>query len=384
MPEINTEVTPQPEVVSTNWDALEKDYSNTPLTQEKPAEQKTEPAVEEKTIVDEVAKLEETKTEPKVEEKKPDEVKDETKEEVVEEKPIIEFKVEEILPESAKLAEEGTWLRIAQDLKLEGVTEDSWEAFDKARTAPLLKEIETLKLGQKVDYLATLKPETATALKLIEMGVKEEALFAPTREIESYLSMTPEQLVRADFELQKDKGWTDELIDAKMEELAADPKKLQLADAELRIYLNEEKTRIINERSQLVQNFESQKEAAALQRKQAEDTQFEQTLNTVSKFMDVPVNEEVKKAIITKYRNGGYDNDFSSAKSKVDLILNKELGTQLIKSLKNTAFEKGRETVTKKLANIPIVTNTNVGSKVETNNQSNDNWAAIEKDFGIK
>ncbi len=402
MPEINQEVTPQSEAVSNNWDALEKDYSETPLTQEKPAEK---PVIEEPIIKEEEKKVEETKPEPTAEEKVKLEAdalvaeKKElgladtaTKEEVATAKALkeatgnIEFKVEDIIPKGSELAAEGTWLRVAQDLKIEGVNEDTFDAFKAALEKPLVEQIEALKTNAKVDYLATLKPETATALKLIEMGIKEEQLFAPTREIDNYLAMTPEQLVRADLEERRKQGeaWTDDLIDAKMEELLADPKKLQLADFELRTILENSKKETIEQRTQLVQQFEKQKEAAALKQKEQETIQFEQTLNTVSKFMDVDIKPEIKQAIITKYRNGGYDNDFSSPKAKVDLILNKELGTQLIKSIRNTEFQKGLEKATKGLLNVPPVINSNAGSKVDPSKQLTniDPWAAAEKGLG--
>lgn len=404
MPDNVTEVTPQSEIVSTNWDALEKDYSSTPLTQEKPAEKTEVPATEEKTVVDDIAnppKTEDAKTEPTAEEKLKLETeafeKDKkdlglaetaTKEEVAaakalkSETPKIEFKVEEILPKGSELAEEGTWIRVAQDLKIDGVTEDTFDAFKAALEKPLIEKIQTLETNSKVDYLATLKPETATALKLMEMGIKEEELFAPTREIDNYLTLENAALVRADLEAS---GWKVEMIDAEMELLTSKNLIDHQAD-KIRLTLNETKTEIVNNRNQLLQQFETQKEAAVLKQKEQEDIQFEQTLNTVSKFMDVDIKPEIKQAIITKYRNGGYDNDFKTAKTKVDYVLNKELGQQLIKSIRNTEFQKGQETVTKKLLEVPPLLNGGAGSKVDLSKQltNNDNWAAIEKDFGNK
>ncbi len=387
MPEINTEVTPQSEVASTNWDALEKDYSNTPLTQEKPKEN-IETKAEEKTVVDDIVNKEaektEVKPEDKVEEKKEETTVEKPKEETVkaEEKPVIEFKAEDILSKESQLAAEGTWLRVAQDLKIEGVNEDTFDAFKAALEKPLMEKIQTLETNAKVDYLATLKPETATALKLMEMGIKEEALFAPTRQIEDYLKLDNAAIVRADLEAM---GWKVEMVDAEMQLLEEKNLINHQAD-KIRLTLNQTKEEIIQERNQLLQQFESQKEVAALKMKEQEDNQFEQTLNTVSKFMDVPINPEVKQAILTKYRNGGYAEDFKNlAKTKVDYIINKELGAQLIKSIRNTEFQKGQETVTKKLLNTPPVTNSNAGQKVEPNNQlDNSNWDALEKDFGNK
>lgn len=371
--EVTESNTPQQEVVSTNWDAFTNDHTNAPLTQEQPKAE--EPKVEETTVIEDKA--------PIVEEEKPkEEIKAEepVKEPLKEEAPLIEFKADEILKD-VTLAEEGTWLRVAQDLKLD-IKEDSYEAFEAAivekSTAPLIAELESIKTSGKIDYLATLKPETAAVFKLMEMGVPEAELFAPTRQIEEYLRLDNAQIVRADLEAL---GWKPDMVDAEMELL--DSKNLIDHQAEkIRLTLNEEKTNIIEQRNQLVQQFETRKEQAALIQQQQEDSHFEKALTTVEKFMDTPVTKEIKDAILQKYHNGGYKDILQASNAKVELILHNELGKQLIKSLRNTAYEKGRDEITNKLLNVPPKTASSVGQTVDTNNQltNNDNWAAFERD----
>lgn len=371
--EVTEQNAPQQEVASTNWDAFTNDHTDAPLTQEKPKAEEVkveESVIEDKPAVTEEVKLEETKNEenkPKVEE-----VAAET---IPEEKPVIEFKADEILKDIA-LAEEGTWMRVAQDLKID-IKEDSYEAFEAAIKAPLQAELEALKTNAKVDYIATLKPETAAAFKLMEMGVPEAEIFAPTRQIEEYLKLDNSAIVRADLEAL---GWKAEMVDAEMELL--DSKNLIDHQAEkIRLTLNEEKTNIIEQRNQLVQQFETRKEQATLIQKQQEDAHFEKALTTVDKFMDTPVTNEIKQAILKKYSNGGYENILQAANAKVELILHNELGKQLIKSLRNTAYEKGRDEIKTKLLNVPPTVNSGAGQMVDTSNQlTNDNWAAFEKD----
>ncbi len=365
--EVTEQNAPQQEVVSTNWDAFTNDHTDAPLTQEKPKAE--EPKVEETTVIEDKA--------PIVEEEKPktEEAKEPVIEAATEEKPLIEFKADEILKDIT-LAEEGTWLRVAQDLKLD-VKEDTYEAFEAAIKAPLIAELESFKTNAKVDYLATLKPETAAVFKLMEMGVPEAELFAPTRQIEEYLKLDNSAIVRADLEAL---GWKQEMVDAEMELL--DSKNLIDHQAEkIRISLDEQRVNIIEQRNQLVQQFETRKEQAALVQKQQEDVQFEKALTTVEKFMDTPVTKEIKDAILQKYHNDGYKDILQASNAKVELILHNELGKQLIKSLRNTAYEKGRDEISNKLLNIPPKTGSSVGQTVDTNNQlTNDNWAAFESD----
>lgn len=382
--------------VDINFGALENAFGDKPLevvqtkvepTVTAPAEEKTiveAPAITEPTpeakleaekLVNEAKELglPETATKAEIEAKKLESV----------ETPLIEFKVEDILGD-LKEPEDGTWLKVAKEDGLT-ITEDTYEAFIKAKVAPYEKQIEDLKVNNKIDYFASLKPETAANFQLLEMGIPEEQIFAPTKQIESYLSLTPSELVRLDYETRMKQGeaWTSELIDAKMEELAANPTKLQLADAELRISLTSQKEAIIQERTQLVQQYKEQKEQATLRQAQEEKVQFTTALNTVSKFMDVPLSPEVKQAIITKYNQGLYDNDFKSANAKVEHILYKELANRVVKELRNTAYEKGRDEKAKKLLAIPPVTNSNVGARVLPINQDTNNpFAAMEKAFG--
>lgn len=388
------EATPQKSAVDINFAALENAYGDKPL-----AEVKTDPIVEEKPVIEEEKPTIETTPEEKLKletEALATEAKElglkegSTKEEIEaaklikEETPVIEFKAEDILPNINEPAD-GTWLKVAKERGLT-ITEDTHEAYIEAEIAPIKKELEELKANNKIDYFASLKPETAAAFQLMEMGVPQEQILAPLKDIETYLSLTPEQLVRADYEARAKQGeaWTPDLIDAKMEELSNDPTKLKLADAEIRIVLSNQAKAITEERTQLVQQYTAEKEQAAIRQVEQEKTNFATALNTVSKFLDIPINDGVKQAILTKYNQGLYENDFKSASARVEYILHKELGSKVVKELRNTAYQKGRDEITKKQLNIPPVTNSVVGANkvVPVNQNDNNPFAALEKAFG--
>jgi len=383
------------EAVETNWDAVTNAFEGKKIPEEKPIiEEKPEnQPEEEKPLIEE----QEAKPEVKTPEQEAEELKTQAKEfglpetatkEEIEaariakedaEKPLIEFKPEDI--DGAIEPEDGTWAAaaVAKGIKVEkDYKEYSFEDFEKDLIAPYVKQIEETKALTVESLFTQMKPETVAALKLMEMGVPEDKLFQPTKDIENYLAMDAAQLVRADKELL---GWEKEMIDAELELLGSKQignKTLLEHEADkLRKTLGDAKEQILNERQTYIQQYESKKEQAILAQKEQEKTQFKKAMDTVSTFMGIPVSAEVKEAILRKSNTGAYDN-IITPESKAEFILYKELGQKVLKARLNTASEKGRDEIRTKLAVIPPVTNNNAGAAVNQQ-ASTDPWAAVDK-----
>lgn len=375
------------EAIDTNWDAVTNAYEGKVITETSPVTPKEE------------IKEEAPPANIKIEEEKAPEVSEQdaliaeakelglpetaTKEEIdaaktekeAADKPLVEFKPEDI--DGGVTPEDGTWAAaaIAKGIKVEKDFKDySFEDFEKDLIAPYVKQVEDSKSISVENLFTSLKPETVAAFKLLEMGVPEDKLFQPTRDIEKYEAMDNTALIRADKELL---GWKQEMIDAEIELLTAKG----LIDHEsnkLRLVLADAKTNIINERQTYIQQYESKKEQAILAQKEQEKVQFKQAMDTVSTFMDVPIPNEVKEAIVRKYNNGAYDEQLNTPRSKVEFVLQKELQKTYLKSIMNTASEKGRDTIRTKLAAVPPVTNNNAGAATKPI-ANNDPWAAVDK-----
>jgi hypothetical protein len=375
--------TAQQDAVKANWSAIIEDHSE--VVVEQPKDDVSQETAAEKDNLN-------TETPQDIEPVKPEETKPETeavKEEVKEEK-----KEETVTAESVantdlaltaediagvpQLYEDGTFRALAKELGVE-LQEESFDAF-KEQFVPKtqLEEVKNLTID---NIFSGLKPETVAALKLMEQGIPEEQVFAPTRQIESYLALDDAALVRADLEATE--GWTPELIDHKIESLIAD-NKIALAAGEIRIGLNQQKNQITQTRTQLLQQYEQQKQNAILQQRQQESAQFTNALNNVSEFMGVPLTKEAKDAILIKYNNGLYENDLNAAQSKVAAILHNEYGAKLAKHIQNKASEAAKLETTKKLLNVPPVSS-QTGKRVETtqNNQNDSNWGALIEGFGV-
>lgn len=363
--------------VKADWSALQE-LTDVVVEQPKAKVDVTEDAPKQEEI-----NLEETKPEDKPadkpeteatkEEVKPEAKKEETKEEPKEEGEL-EFKLED-LKDLPKEYQEGTFQALAKDLGYE-IPEESFDAFKEAFVPK--SELEKVKQITLDSVLADVKPEVAVAIKLIQEGMSPEQVLAPNAAIDEFLRMDDASIVRKDFEEQG--ILSTEIIDNKMEQLAAEPQKLKLMADELRAYLNQAKKENIEHRNHLLQKFEQDKQKAISTQKIEERTNIKNALNNASSFMGVPLSKEIKDAIAKKYDNGAYDNDLSNPAQKAELILQKELGEKLIKHIQNKASAKAEKEVRDKLLNIPPV-NGGTGKKVDTSKQpkADNPWGALEE-----
>lgn len=396
----NAAETAQQQAVKADWGALTEDFSEV-VVQEEVLEDNAQKQSEDTALDQE--KQEEINLENKEEgqNKEEEDAKakeaEASKEEGDEKENINEEKNEnsqdnslftvDDLKDVPKVYEDGTWKGLAKDLFNAELQDESFEAVQQYVKENYVPKSELEKAQQiSLDSIyAALKPETATALKLMEMGVSEAEVFESTKRIDNYLKLDDAAIVRADLELTE--GWADkpELIDARIEELSADPKKLNLQAEMIRINLNNQKKEIVQERQSLLQEYEQSKQNAVLQKKQQEVAQFNEALDKFETFMGQPVSKEVKNALRLKYNNGGYSDIVNNPLSQINAIMYKEYGDKIAKHLQNKASEDAKLKTTKKLLNVPPVTG-GAGNRVETSaeNQSDNNWGALKEDFSGK
>jgi len=362
------EIASSREAIETNWDAVTNAFEGKPLAQEA-APAQTEPKAEAKPEEEAPADIKIEEEALKVEEKP----KEEEKQAAETEKPTIEFSVDDI-EGVEKEAPEGSWLAVAKEVGIK-IENDSFEDFQKALIEPYVKQLEETKTMTVESLFTGLKPETVAAFKLMEMGVSQEQLFEPTKQIDNYLAMDEATLVRADKEVA---GWKPEMIDAELELLTS--KNLLGHEAEkIRMALNANREAILQERQSHIEQYESKKEQAILAQKEEAKVHFKKAMDTVSSFMDVPVPAEVKEAVTRKFNSGVYDDILATPESKAEYILYKELGQKIAKTLKSTAFAQGKETIRKNLLAVPPASNNNAGQAQVTNQDTQDPWAAIDK-----
>ena len=248
--------------------------------------------------------------------------------------------------------DESSWKGVASDLGFD-IAEDTFEALTQTFKENYVPKAEVEKLAavNKESLFATLKPEVATALELIEMGVPQELAFNPTKIQDDYLAMDSASLVRESLAAQK--GWDEDMVDAKMEELVSDQDKLEVQAKIIRANLNQVKQEILQEQTQLVQKFTEQKQQEVFRQKVEADNQFKEALTKESTFMGLKLSQEVKDAILTKYSKGAYENTLNAAQAKLRAILQLEYGDKFAKAVQSKAKEEGKAEIVRKLSDVP-------------------------------
>lgn len=326
---------------------------------------------------------------PEKKEEKVEEKKEEAAKEIV--KPDFEIKLDD-LKDIPKTFEDGDWRGVAKDLGFE-LEEDSFEKFKDSIVHK--SELEKVSKQTRQQIFAELKPTTAAALEMLELGMPEELILEPTKEIDNALSVIEQHLKLDDAELyrkvlENTEGLSAEDIDTEIEELVSNGKIAHKAKME-RLNLqadkntfNNDKAKILQTRTNLLNKHTTDRQHIEQQKKEQEIAQFIKALDDKPDFMGIVIPKEFKDGVAQKLRGGFYDNEFSVAENRVSLVLQKELGPKFTKLLKESAFAKGKETEIVKNANIPIKQGVAPGQRVEEKNQEKESnqFNLIKEDFG--
>ncbi len=309
------------------------------------------------------------------------ETKEGETEPVVEEKPLIEFKAEDVEGSPESEPEDGTWMAVAKASGVE-ITEDSFEAYQSAVESKYKAEIEKVKSITEDEVLSKYSPEARATIELLNSGLTLEEIYAPNQMINELRSLDDASLVRKSLEEARDingnKIWDADMIDTEIEALT-EKGRLEHEAKKIRKNLDLTEQEIKTEHANKLKEYQDRKAQLAYQQKQQSIAQFEKAMTTVSEFMGGKISDEAKQAIVKKQQSGAYDNLLNDPKSLAEFVLYKEFGQKALKNLENTAFQRGREEKTKKLANVPPVTQNGSGRVIT--NEKTDNWAAL-KDLG--
>ncbi len=382
-------------VTAPDWSLLDELSNNQEVKIESPKVETPEQKTNTDVITDEQVKDDGIKIE--VPEEKKEEKKEETPAatETPEVNPLFEIKPED-LTDVPKTFEEGTFQALAKDGWGIELKEESFDAF-KENFVPKA-ELEKVTQMTKESILAEYSPETAATIQLLELGLPQELILEPTRNVDNNVTIIDNavklgdaELVRA--ELENTEGWTPEMIDTEIEELVANGKIAHKAQVVRVNLLNDKKVLlaqredILKTRNDLIAKHTTDKQRVAEQKKEQDNSLFLKALNDKSDFMGVPIPKDFKDAVALKFRSGLYDSKLSEAQTKVNSILFAELGSKFADLVKKSAFAKGKETEIKKNANIPPISSAASGQRVINKEPSQDkenDFSIIQQDFGNK
>jgi len=353
------------EAAKANWDALTSD--TTPITTVEPKVEETPAAAQVEIKPEDIAPETPSATESKTEE---------TTETPAETDLGLTLSVEDIT-DAPKVYTEGTpqWIANELGIKLE---KDDVAELKKAFTENFVPvdKFNEVKAATTESLYAQLDPKTATAFKLIDMGIDPSMAFNPTAQHDYLLSMDNAQLLRA--KLEANPAYDEDMVNAQMEQWEADGKIDTLAKIE-KASLDQERQTILNKQSELVNQFTEQKKQEAATLKQQADQKFLEVLDKATDFIGLPLSKEVKDVIAAKYKQGGYDNVLNDAQNKLTAVLHHQFGKKFQETALSKAKEAGKAEIVRKLSDVPLNKGGGGGREIATT-QADDKenpWAAL-------
>lgn len=305
-------------------------------------------------------------------------------EEKIEEKPKLESKEEEVatdesaefkLPdekEEEKLAPtteqeaESSWKELAKPLGIE-LAEDTYEAYTTAVNNTIEAKVATAKELAMVDAQKAVEekfaktPEAKQLLEFLNNNGTFEEYIKPTAEIEKLQALSDSELVAKDLELR---GWDSDKIDSYIED-RIEKGKLDLDAYELRKILDTNKANITQERVAAQKEYVQKEQLRVKEAMEKDTNQIREALGKTNEFMDTKIGDKHKNFVMQKYEKGEYQELFKNPEAVAEFLLYKEFGKQGIENLKGKSFQNGKETIAKKLHNVPPKSNAG-GKRIET------------------
>lgn len=245
---------------------------------------------------------------------------------------------------------EATWIDMSTALELEAPEEDSFDGFKSAYQKKLdAVKAEAREEGKKeyTEKIAAMSPEAKALFDfLLIEGNTVKDFMQPTRQIDEYLAMDDEALIRADL---KARNYDEEMINAKLDELKLDNKtKIHAYDIRktLEVIRAKKEEQIVSNARAALQAKERQKLEKA--KKELED--FQGALTKQNDLWGVPVSPKAKEVILQRFKAGQYrtrleqDPDLAA---EIALLI--EFKDSLKSQLLGNAKTEGKESLLKKV-----------------------------------
>ena len=372
-----TEATVTPNFGMLSEDMFDPSYSAESAKAEKEVEKKVEQDTKEQAPADLSLGEQEEQKEDKKEEESPEGKVEST--EKTDEKKEDDFELKLDDAELKLESETKIWQETAKNLFGVEVAEDSYEAFENAAKLAIQEAEERGRQSTIQSEIAKLPVEAQVDFLLLQAGYTREQINEPTKEIDGVLSMSNIDLVKYDMELQ---GYSPELIEKEIE-LLTEKDRVDHEAEKLRVFLKGERENVLKQRADLANQVATSYQAKLEADRRAEAETVTKAFDTVKEFMGHPINENLRKQIANRYVEGKYDAIMSDPVKKAEFLMYHHFGEQVLKNIRNKAFEEGREKVTKHLSNItPVPGQNNAKAHVKNSAKTSSGFEALSTLFG--
>jgi hypothetical protein len=277
----------------------------------------------------------------------------------------------------ADLEKDSSWTALAKVRGLE-ITEDSFEAYDKAINEDFQKREltlkETAKAEAKTELLAEKPAEVMAIIEGLEAGYSIEELLEPRRAIQALQSLSNAELIAEDRRLL---GWGQELIDKEIAHLT-EKDLLDVTAQPLRDILKHNEDTLAQKQVEQLATLKASKATAELQVRQKESDEIKNTIVSMKEYMGVPITDNVVNHIKQKWDKGEYQAAFTDPKVVAEFLMYNEFGEQGLKALKQREYDRGRDDKARKLHNVPPAQSAGGKSNTQGSVKAEGNFGALK------
>lgn len=296
------------------------------------------------------------------------------------------FVSEEELKGQGEEAQDGTWKYTIEQLGYqvpEGFKEeDGFETFKAVTQAEIAKVRESSLNEGKESVFGTLKPDVRAALELANSSeLSLEQIVQPTIEIDNYLRMSNEELVRAELKAANPK-WTDEILDREMALINEKEEMMEHSAAKIRASLEQDKEQIQIAHTQRLKQYQESAQQIKLQERQKELDQVKQALDRVPEFLGKKLNDAERQHLVQKAQAGYLEELKSNPERLVKAMLFDTYGEKGLKYFEDRVTQKVKVEHAKHLHNVPGQGKETVANRTIPAKSTKNNFDILDKEFG--
>lgn len=293
------------------------------------------------------------------------------------------FTKEEAEKGVAPTVEDGTWkaVALAKGYEIPADFADDFESFSKLEEQVVAKKLEEAATKAREDVFAGLKPELRQAIELAQAheDITLQDILQPTLQIEQYLKMDNEALVRADMEARNPK-FTKEMIDVEMQ-ILTDKGLVDHTANVIKVGLEEDKAAIQAEHNNKIKAYQEQSLLNKQAQKDKAISQLNAAIDKAQSFFDKTLTDTDKQVL--KAQSASFLEELNSNPDKLaKAMLYDKLGERGEKYFKDKVRGEVLAELAKKQHNVPVVNQGQVANRTVTTKLPASQFDLLDKEFG--
>jgi hypothetical protein len=293
------------------------------------------------------------------------------------------FTKEEVETGVTSEVEDGTWkaIALAKGYEIPADFQDDFESYSKLEEQVIAKKLEETAAKAREDVFAGLKPELRQAIELAQAheDITLQDILQPTLQIEQYLKMDNEALVRADIEARNPK-FTKEMVDVEMQ-ILSDKGLVDHTASVIKIGLEEDKAAIQADHNNRIKAYQEQSLLNKQAQKDKAVSQLNSAIDKAQSFFDKTLTDTDKQVL--KAQSASFLEELTSNPDRLaKAMLYDKLGERGEKYFKDKVRGEVLAELAKKQHNVPTTTQGQAANRTVVTKTPASQFDILTKDFG--